>query len=88
MVRAPLYLSGSSGLLIPNLVIRAGLSWGKMSQTDQTIHVVRSSARVFEQEQWAALEKRVLAWKTSLAGVLEVINVAKRQGGLVPAQVA
>ncbi|KAF8638604.1 hypothetical protein AX17_002145 [Amanita inopinata Kibby_2008] len=69
-------------------VIRAGLLWGKLSQTNQTLHVVRSTARTFEKEQWEILEKRVLAWKTGLSGVLEVVANAKRQAGLVPAPVA
>jgi len=69
-------------------VIRAGLVWGKMSQAHQTFYVVRSSARVFENEQWEILEKRVLAWKANLASVLDVVATAKRQAGLVPAQVA
>ncbi|KAK2466003.1 hypothetical protein APHAL10511_001644 [Amanita phalloides] len=69
-------------------VIRAGLLWGKMSQTTQSLHVVRSTARVFEKEQWEILEKRVLAWRTSLASVMEVVANAKRQGGFVPVPVA
>ncbi|KAF8333692.1 hypothetical protein F5887DRAFT_992983 [Amanita rubescens] len=59
-------------------VIRTGLLSGKMSQTTQSIHVVRCTSRVFEKEQWEALEKRVLAWRTSLAGVMEVVESAKR----------
>ena len=63
----------------PFLVIRTGLLSGKMSQTTQSLHVVRCTPRVFEKEQWEALEKRVLAWRTSLAGVMEVVASAKRQ---------
>ncbi|KAI6135191.1 hypothetical protein EDD17DRAFT_45820 [Pisolithus thermaeus] len=59
-------------------VIRAGLVSGKLSQATQTLHVVRSSARKFEREQWEALEKRLLAWKTGLASVIEI--VANTQG--------
>jgi translation initiation factor 3 subunit M len=62
------------------LVIRAGLLTGKLSQTTQTIHVVRSTSRTFEREQWEALEKRLLAWKTSLAGVLDVGTAARKRG--------
>jgi translation initiation factor 3 subunit M len=69
-------------------VIRAGLLSGKMSQSTQSLHVVRSTARVFEKEQWEALEKRVLAWRASLASVMEVVASAKRQAGFVPVPVA
>lgn len=55
-----------------------------MSQTAQTLHIVRSTARVFEREQWEALEKRILVWKAGLASVLEVVADAKKQGGIVP----
>ncbi|KAG1803274.1 hypothetical protein EV424DRAFT_1351557 [Suillus variegatus] len=33
-------------------VIRTGLLTGKLSQTTQSLHVYRSSARTFEREQW------------------------------------
>jgi len=58
-------------------VIREGLVSGKLSQTTQTLHITRSTARTFEREQWAALEKRLVAWKTGLAGVLEVVATAR-----------
>ncbi|KAJ3572262.1 hypothetical protein NP233_g3202 [Leucocoprinus birnbaumii] len=69
-------------------IIRAGLLWGKLSQTTQSLYVVRSSVRTFEKEQWEVLEKRILAWKSGLQGVMEVVNNAKRMAGHVPAQVA
>lgn len=69
-------------------VIRAGLLSGKMSQSTQSLHIVRSTVRVFEKEQWEALEKRVLAWRTSLTSVMEVVAGAKRQAGFVPVPVA
>lgn len=62
-------------------VIRSGLLSGKLSQTTQTLHITRSTARSFERDEWAALEKRILAWKTGLAGVLEVVANARRQSG-------
>lgn len=65
-------------------VIRAGLLWGKLSQTTQSLYVIRSSVRAFEKEQWEVLEKRILAWKTGLQGVLDVVNNAKRVAGHVP----
>ncbi|KAJ7223935.1 hypothetical protein C8J57DRAFT_232237 [Mycena rebaudengoi] len=63
-------------------VIRAGLLSGKLSQTSQTLHITRSTARTFEREQWEALEKRLVAWKAGLAGVLEVVAAARKQGTL------
>ncbi|KAK7470302.1 hypothetical protein VKT23_001733 [Stygiomarasmius scandens] len=67
-------------------VIRAGLLSGKLSQTKQTLNIIRSTARTFEREQWEVLEKRLLAWKSGLSGVLEVIANARRQGGHVSSQ--
>ncbi|KAF7352413.1 Eukaryotic translation initiation factor 3 subunit M [Mycena venus] len=61
-------------------VIRAGLLSGKLSQTSQSLHIIRSTARTFEREQWEALEKRLVAWKAGLAGVLEVVAAARKQG--------
>lgn len=52
---------------------------GKLSQTSQTFHIVRATARAFEREQWVALEKRLSAWKTGLAGVLEVVALARKR---------
>ncbi|KAK0461800.1 uncharacterized protein EV420DRAFT_129738 [Desarmillaria tabescens] len=63
-------------------VIRAGLLSGKLSQTTQSLHIMRSTARTFEREQWEVLEKRMLAWKAGLAGVLEVVASARRQNGV------
>ncbi|KAG6850642.1 hypothetical protein H0H93_010834 [Arthromyces matolae] len=67
-------------------VIRAQLVWGKLSQATQSIHVTRATARAFEKEQWEALQKRLLAWKSGLNGILEVVVSAKRQAGLVQPQ--
>ncbi|CAA7260135.1 unnamed protein product [Cyclocybe aegerita] len=66
-------------------VIRAGLVWGKLSQTTQSLHITRATSRTFEREQWQVLEKRLLAWKTGLANILDVVANAKRQGGQVAA---
>lgn len=45
-------------------VIRTGLLSGKLSQTTQSLHVYRSSARTFEREQQLdVLEKRLVTWK-------------------------
>ena len=59
-------------------VIRAGLVWGKLSQTTQSLQVIRSTSRTFEREQWQALEKRLVAWKSGLENVLNVVASAKR----------
>jgi translation initiation factor 3 subunit M len=41
-------------------------------------------SRTFEREQWEALEKRLLAWKSGLLGVLEVVETARRRGESQP----
>lgn len=68
-------------------VVRAGLVSGKLSQTAQTLHVARATARTFERAQWEALEQRLLAWKAGLASVLDVVAAAQKSGGK-PAAVA
>ncbi|KAF7792843.1 hypothetical protein EIP86_003944 [Pleurotus ostreatoroseus] len=60
-------------------VIRAGLVFGKLSQTSQSFHIIRATARAFEREQWEALEKRLTAWKSGLAGVVEVVAAARKR---------
>ena len=60
------------------IVIRAGLVWGKLSQTTQSLQVIRSTSRTFEREQWQALEKRLVAWRSGLENVLGVVASAKR----------
>ncbi|PCH40893.1 PCI-domain-containing protein [Wolfiporia cocos MD-104 SS10] len=62
-------------------VIRAGLLSGRLSQTSQTLHITRATVRTFERPQWEALEKRLLAWKSGLAGVLDVVAAAQKKGG-------
>ena len=62
-------------------VIRAGLLIGKLSQTAQTLHVTRATARAFEREQWELLEKRLQAWKVGLANVLETVSASRKKGG-------
>ncbi|KAG1831049.1 hypothetical protein EV424DRAFT_214102 [Suillus variegatus] len=54
-------------------VFRAGLLSGKLSQTTQSLHVYRSSARTFEREHWEALDKRLVAWMAGLANMLEIV---------------
>ncbi|KAL1940032.1 hypothetical protein VTO73DRAFT_9367 [Trametes versicolor] len=62
-------------------VIRAGLLSGKLSQTAQTLHVTRATARAFERQQWEVLEKRLQAWKAGLASVLEVVSASRKKAG-------
>ncbi|EDR12258.1 uncharacterized protein LACBIDRAFT_311474 [Laccaria bicolor S238N-H82] len=69
-------------------VIRAGLVWGKLSQTAQSLHISRATSRTFERKQWEVLEKRLVAWKSGLAGILEVVSSAKRLAGHAPAHSA
>ncbi|KAI0043130.1 hypothetical protein FA95DRAFT_440857, partial [Auriscalpium vulgare] len=69
-------------------VIRAGLLTGKLSQTTQTLHVIRATARTFEAAQWVLLEQRLTAWRAGLAGVLEVVAGAKKKNDQVTATVA
>ncbi|KIY70926.1 PCI-domain-containing protein [Cylindrobasidium torrendii FP15055 ss-10] len=59
-------------------VIRAGLVSAKISQIAQTVRVNRATARSFERPQWESLEKRLVAWKSGLAGVLEVVAQARQ----------
>lgn len=63
-------------------VIRVGLISGRLSQTSQTLHVVRATPRAFERPQWELLEKRLLAWKSGIASVLDVVAVARKRGGV------
>ncbi|PIL37471.1 hypothetical protein GSI_01165 [Ganoderma sinense ZZ0214-1] len=63
-------------------VIRAGLVSGKLSQTAQTLHVTRASARAFEREQWELLEKRLQAWKSGLGSVLETVSASRKKSGV------
>ncbi|KAI0650392.1 PCI-domain-containing protein [Trametes meyenii] len=62
-------------------IIRAGLLSGKLSQTTQTLRVTRATARAFEREQWELLEKRLQAWKTGLANVLEIVSASRQKAG-------
>ena len=62
-------------------MIRAGLVSGKLSQTTQTLHVTRATARAFEREQWELLEKRLQAWKAGLASVLETVSASRKKSG-------
>ncbi|EIN10991.1 PCI-domain-containing protein [Punctularia strigosozonata HHB-11173 SS5] len=58
-------------------VIRAQLLTGKLSQTSQTLRVIRAKARTFERAQWEVLESRLVAWKQGLSSVLQVVSTAR-----------
>ncbi|KAN0061084.1 hypothetical protein ACQY0O_006819 [Thecaphora frezii] len=55
-------------------VIRAGLVSGKLSQVNSSFRVYRSAHRTFGQEQWKALETRLVQWQTSISNILETIG--------------
>ncbi|KAH8118642.1 PCI-domain-containing protein [Phellopilus nigrolimitatus] len=65
-------------------VIRAGLLSGKLSQTSQSLLVVRASPRGFAAEQWVTLEQRLLSWKEGIAGIKNVLSAARQSMGTVP----
>ncbi|KAI0787178.1 hypothetical protein BC629DRAFT_1515435 [Irpex lacteus] len=46
---------------------------------EKTFHVIRASARAFERAQWEALESRLVAWKTGLASVRDVISATRKK---------
>jgi len=60
-------------------VIRAGLVSGKLSQTTQSLYIIRATSRNFEQEQWRAVEQRLMAWRTGLASILDVVTKKMHQ---------
>ena len=62
--------------------IRAKLISAKLSQTSKTLLVNRATARVFGHEQWEILEKKLLAWRTGLSSVLEVVAATKRRNNV------
>lgn len=69
-------------------VIRTGLLSGKLSQTTQTLHVIRSTSRTFDAPQWELLASRLTAWKAGLEGVLEVVESARKQKESLAAKAA
>lgn len=71
-------------------VVRAGLLSGKLSQTTQTLHVIRAVPRGFAKEQWNVLEQRLLAWKEGLVGIQSVLSATRQSisTAVVPEQAA
>lgn len=60
-------------------VIRAGLVEGKLSQSNQTFLIHRSTYRVFGDNQWREVASRLDLWRNSLQGVLQVIQQEKQR---------
>lgn len=69
-------------------VIRTGLLSGKLSQTTQTLHVIRATSRTFEHAQWELLASRLTAWKAGLEGVLEIVESARKKNESLVAKVS
>ncbi|WFD32990.1 hypothetical protein MSPP1_004047 [Malassezia sp. CBS 17886] len=61
-------------------VIRAGLVSGRLSQVKQSFRVYRSTHRAFEKEQWAALEKRLTEWQSSIQSLVKTMDHAVQHG--------
>ena len=59
-------------------VIRTRLLSGRLSQPTRTLHVTRSMSRSFGKEEWETVEKRLIAWRSGLQGVLEVVAAARK----------
>jgi len=58
-------------------VIRAGLVEGKLSQSNKTFLIHRSTYRVFGENQWREVAARLDMWKSSLSGVLRIIRAER-----------
>jgi len=58
-------------------VIRAGLVEGKLSQLNQEFLIHRSTYRAFGERQWKEVADRLDGWKSSLEGILSVIENAR-----------
>lgn len=69
-------------------MIRTSLLSGKLSQTTQTLHVIRATSRSFERPQWELLASRLSAWKAGLEGVLEVVESARKKNETFAAKAA
>lgn len=59
--------------------MRAGLIGGKLSQPTRTFHITRATHLSFNKDDWASLEKKLIAWKSELLGVLDVLSNTKTQ---------
>lgn len=68
---------------LKKLAIRAKILAGKLSQPTQTFHITRATTTSYlpfnEKSQWESLEKKLLAWRSGLVGVLGVVSGAKEQ---------
>jgi len=59
--------------------IRAGLVEGKLSQLRSEFLVHRATYRVFGEKQWAEIQGRLMVWRRSLEGVLNVIRTERER---------
>ncbi|KAJ5825907.1 Eukaryotic translation initiation factor [Penicillium riverlandense] len=59
--------------------IRAGLVEGKLSQLKSEFLVHRATYRVFGEKQWAEVQGRLMVWRRSLEGVLDVVRSEKER---------
>lgn len=81
------YTTISSALQVPQEdvemwvidTIRASLVEGKLSQLKGEFLVQRATYRVFGERQWREIQGRLLVWRRSLEGVLNVIKVEKER---------
>jgi hypothetical protein len=67
--------------------IRVGLLTAKLAQPAQTLRVTRATARVFGQQEWALLVKRLAGWRAGLADVLDVVAASRHRNDAVAAVV-
>lgn len=63
--------------------IRAKVLSGKLSQPTETFFVTRATTTSYHpfnrKEQWESLEKKLVAWRTGLVNVLDVVAGAREQ---------
>ncbi|KAJ5612808.1 Eukaryotic translation initiation factor [Penicillium lagena] len=59
--------------------IRAGLVEGKLSQLKSEFLIHRATYRVFGEKQWAEVQGRLMVWRRSLEGVLDVVRSEKER---------
>lgn len=81
------YATIASALRIPEAdvekwvidTIRAGLVEGKLSQLRSEFLIHRATYRVFGEKQWAEVQGRLMVWRRSLEGVLNVIRTERER---------
>lgn len=68
--------------------IRAGLVEGKLSQLKSEFLIHRATYRVFGEKQWSEVQGRLMIWRRSLEGVLNVIRSERERFAREGAQAA